>query len=63
MAALAGLVKLETLGLYGTGVTDDGLKAVQALPSLRRVYVGGTAVTEAGRESLREAREELLVLP
>jgi len=43
-------------------VTDSGLKALQALqalPALRRLYLGGTPVTEEGLETLRGARGEL----
>ena len=63
MRALAGLNKLETLGLYGTRVTDAGLKAIQGLPSLRRLYVGGTPVTEPGLDALRKARRGLVITP
>ena len=62
MRTLAPLLKkLESLSLYGTGVTDAGLPALQELPSLRRLYVGGTRVTESGLSTLRKARAQLQV--
>jgi len=44
-------------------VTDAGLEALRGLPSLRRVYLGGTRVTGSGRDALRKARPRLLTTP
>jgi hypothetical protein len=45
--ALAGS-DLEQLDVRYTAITDAGLDALKAFPKLKRLNVGGTAVTEAG---------------
>ena len=42
--ALGGLDRLESLDLYGTGVTPACLKVAQSLPKLRHLYVGATKI-------------------
>ncbi len=54
---------LESLGLDRTGVTDDDLKAVEALPKLRGINLQSTKVTDAGVAHFRSLKNlvELLI--
>jgi len=48
MAQLEGLSKLTRLSLYGSGITDDGMKALKTLTGLHVLQIGTTAITDAG---------------
>ena len=49
------LQKLESINLYGTKVTDAGVKKLTALPNLKRLYLWQTAVTPAAIAELQKA--------
>ena len=49
---------IETLELTETGVTDQTLDALVQVKTLKDVYVGGPAVTEARVEAFRAARPD-----
>lgn len=51
---LVGLKKLKYLGLSGTSVDDDAMSVVAQIPSLERVGLVRTQVTEAGLKTLVE---------
>ncbi len=52
---LAGLKKLESLGLNGaTQVTDAGLKELAGMKKLQFLEVSGTQATDAGVKWLRQ---------
>lgn len=62
LGALPTSPALEHLNLYGNaGVTDLGLEALAAIPSLREVYLWQTGATAAGVARLRGRRPELRV--
>jgi beta-lactamase regulating signal transducer with metallopeptidase domain len=51
---IASLSRLKALGVNETAVTDAGLKRIVAQhPKLRRISLGGSAVTASGLEALR----------
>jgi hypothetical protein len=52
---LAKLQKLEWLYLYGTKITDVGLKDVAKLQQLAELHLRDTKVTEAGVAELQKA--------
>jgi hypothetical protein len=53
---LKRLDRLEQLDLFGNyQVTDVGLDHLKVLPQLQEVYLGGTAVTDAGVKKLQQA--------
>ena len=54
LASLSGL-KLLTLDLRNTPITDKGLKHLEKIPSLGTIYLSGTKVSQAGIESLHGA--------
>jgi len=49
---VARLEQLRYLDLWGTGVTDLGMKHLAGLTGLKRLSLGGTKVTDAGLEQL-----------
>ena len=51
-ASLGELTQLESLGLGGTGVTDNSVSAICRLGSLKRLWLDRTAVTWKGVEHL-----------
>jgi Acyl-coenzyme A:6-aminopenicillanic acid acyl-transferase/Leucine Rich repeat len=54
IATLEGLPKLARLGLYGTGVGDEGLKVLKSLPNLRVLRIDESKVTDAGLVHLKD---------
>jgi hypothetical protein len=50
-----GLPHLESLNLYGTEVTADVLETLQTLPSLKKVFLWQTKVTQEEAEQIQEA--------
>jgi uncharacterized membrane protein len=61
LAALASLTSLEYLNLSQTKVGDGALDALAALPQGCRVYLWGSAVTEAGKADLAARRPDLIL--
>ena len=49
---LANLTNLSSLELYGTQVTDTGLKEITRLKNLTSLGLGATKVTDAGLKNL-----------
>jgi len=54
----AAMPAIETLELTETGITDETLDTLEQIKTLKDIYVGGTAVTEARVEAFRAARPE-----
>jgi Leucine-rich repeat (LRR) protein len=54
----AAMPAIETLELTETNITDATLNALERVKTLKDVYVGGTAVTEARVEAFRMARPD-----
>ena len=52
---------LRTISLSETDVTDRGLFCLVELPSLRRVFVDGTAVTDAAVARFQELRPQVRI--
>ena len=52
---LSGLKKLQTLNLYGTEITDAGLKNLASIKSLKQVTLFMTKATPAGAKALTDA--------
>ena len=52
LRSVARLERLRYLNLWGTGVTDLGMKHLAGLKDLKRLNLGGTKVTDAGLEEL-----------
>ena len=48
LETIGGLPALESLNLYGTSVTDEGLKHLKGLTNLKELSLTGTEVTDAG---------------
>jgi hypothetical protein len=48
MAEIGKLSELETLDLFGTSVTDEGLAHIRNLQKLSRLGLGDTPITDAG---------------
>ncbi|HET7133493.1 MAG TPA: DUF2231 domain-containing protein [Gammaproteobacteria bacterium] len=60
VARFASMTHLERLNLYANaGVTDASVDTLAAIPSLRRLDVWQTGITEAGIARLRQLRPEL----
>ena len=57
-AHFAAMPAIETLELTETGITDKTLDALEQVKTLKDVYVGGTAVSEARVEAFRAARPD-----
>lgn len=55
------MMKLGTLELGGTGVTDGGLRGMQQLKALSFLDVARTKVTKAGVDGLRAALPNLQI--
>src|SRR6185295_8592681 len=55
LAQLAGLAKLETVNLDGTGVTGEGLSHLKSGRALRTVDLGGLQVSDESVASLKSA--------
>lgn len=60
-SALSALRSLKTLFLRSTPVDDDVSGVLLELPKLERVWLGGTRVSEALRDRIRERRPELRI--
>jgi hypothetical protein len=58
---LKGMVNLEYLNLYGTGVTDAGLAQLAGLKKLKSLYLWQTKVTDAGVAKLKKALPQVQV--
>ena len=52
---LRGLVELESLNLYDTGVTDAGLDQLTGLKKLQKLFLFGTKCTPAGAAKIKGA--------
>ena len=52
---------LESLNLYGTEVTKDVLETLKTLPSLKKVFLWQTKVTQEEAQQLQEALPEVEV--
>ena len=48
--------RLSVVNLDGTRVSDDDLKNLEGIASLRRLYLNGTPITAAGTSHLRRLR-------
>lgn len=55
--ALLGMIHLEVLDLEGTGFTDTMAARLHARASLRKLYVGNTALTREGLEHIAGFRQ------
>jgi Leucine-rich repeat (LRR) protein len=55
---LAAMPAIQTLELTETGITDKTLDTLEHVRTLRDVYVGGTAVSEARVAAFRSARPD-----
>ena len=54
IAYLSKMRNLKSLDLRGTRVTDKGLElALRSVPGLRKVFTGGSGVTEAAVEEMK----------
>jgi hypothetical protein len=53
IATIGRLTKLEDLNLWGTAITDQGLRNLSGLTELRVLNLGATPVTDAGLEALK----------
>jgi hypothetical protein len=42
--ALSGLNELESLNVFGTGITPAALKAAEQMPKLQHLYAGETKI-------------------
>ena len=62
MDTLVKLKNLESVNLYGTKVTDEGVKKLTALPNLKRLYLWQTDVTPAAIGELQKALPELEIV-
>jgi hypothetical protein len=56
MQHVSGLVRLSTLNLCDTSITDAGLAAMVGLPSLTRLELAGVRMTDAANETLVHCR-------
>jgi hypothetical protein len=55
LSQLAGLKRLEALGLGNTRVTDAGLVRLRGMTRLQHLHLRGTRVTEAAVEELQKS--------
>jgi len=60
-AAIEQLPNLEELDLSDSTITDEGLKALDNVKTLKRVVLVNAPVTEAGVEALRRTHQDLVV--
>ena len=51
---LEGLLRLESLALQGTWVTDEGLKPLKNFKQLQLLILSNTTVTDAGLDHLKQ---------
>jgi hypothetical protein len=58
LAALGGLSRLESIGLFRTAVTDTGARGLKQLPQLRRIYAAETKISAETLASLQSAPRE-----
>jgi hypothetical protein len=61
LSTLVGLTHLHWPDLSGTGITNDGLRVMNEMPSLKMVIVKRTQVTDAGIADLRHTMPGLTV--
>lgn len=59
--SLAGLPRLESIILYGSALTDEGLAQLARLKALRTLYAIDSAVTTVGLVAFRSARPDCRV--
>ena len=59
MAHLKGLKNLTYLNLYGTEVSDAGIKHLRGLKKIEKLFVWQTKVTQAGVDRLVKALPNL----
>ena len=62
MTHLLALPKLKMLNLYGTGVTDTGIRALATMPSLKNLYVWDTKVDTLRMDSFKLPRKDLEIV-
>ena len=60
---LSDLTNLERVNLWHTGMSNEGLETISALPRIRAIIAGGTKITDSGTRCLRKNQTlEVLVL-
>ena len=62
LRAIGMLPKLEMLSLFGTAITDEGLRHLHSLLQFRLLVVGETQVTKKGKAALKRACRELKMI-
>jgi hypothetical protein len=53
---LKGLAQLQSLNLFGTPITNEGLENLKGMDQLKQLYLG---VTQATPDRIRELKKEL----
>jgi hypothetical protein len=59
LKVIEGLPHLESLNLYGTNVTGAILETLQSLPSLKKVYLWQSKVSQEEAAQIQEALPEV----
>ena len=61
MPYLKDLPALEQLNLYGTNITDEGLKQLASFKNLSVIYLRKTKVTANGIEQFKKERPNITI--
>jgi hypothetical protein len=59
LARLARLDNVVSLDLSDSRITDEGVVSIERMPALRRVFVGGTVLSEQSLQRLADYRPQL----
>jgi hypothetical protein len=61
LKSLSALKQLEYLNLYGTGITDSGLKYLGGLKNLTALYLWQTKVTQTEVAKLKSSNPAMQI--
>jgi len=62
LKVISELKRIQSLSLYATSITDDGLRHLENMPALKELWmIEASKVTDDGLERLRRAKPDLQI--